>query len=217
MDDAVLRQNVLDELEFEPSINAAHIGVTAENGVVTLSGHVGSYAEKVAAEHAAQRVKGVLGIAQEIAVRYGPLVKSSDDEIASRAVNILRWNTVVPKDAVQVKVENGWIRLSGEVDWQFQRNTAESDVRKLSGVSGVTNDIKIKAHVQTTDVKRKIEDALKRNAEVEAHRIRVSVIGSGKIALEGTVHNWQERSTAERAAWSAPGVVAVEDRLTVAG
>jgi len=217
MDDVVLRQNVLDELEFEPSVNAAHIGVTAENGVVTLSGHVSSYAEKIAAERAAQRVKGVRGIAQEIEVRYAGSLKSSDDEIAGRAVNILRWNTVVPGDAVKVKVEDGWVKLSGEVEWQYQRSAAESDIRKLSGVAGVTNDITIKAHVQTSDVKRKIEDALKRNAEVEAQRIRVSVLGDGKIALEGTVHDWQERSTAERAAWSAPGVRAVEDRLTITG
>jgi osmotically-inducible protein OsmY len=216
MSDAALRQDIIDELDFEPSVKAAHIGVAADSGVVTLSGHVCSYAEKLAAEQAAKRVKGVRAIAQEIEVRYPNDLKTADDEIAKRAVNIMRWSAVVPKDSVQVKVQDGWVTLSGQLDWQFQRTAAETEIRRLSGVAGVINSITIKSHVQSADVKRKIEDALKRSAEVEAQSIRVSLLGNGKVALDGEVHDWQERDAVSLAAWSAPGVVSVEDRLTIA-
>jgi osmotically-inducible protein OsmY len=216
MSDTAIRQNIIDELDFEPSVKAAHIGVSVDSGVVTLSGHVCSYAEKLAAERAAKRVKGVRAIAQEIEVRYPNDLKTADDEIAKRAVNILAWSAVVPKDAVQVKVQDGWVTLSGKLDWQFQRTAAETEIRRLSGVAGVINSITIKSHVQSADVKRKIEDALKRSAEVEAQSIRVSLLGDGKVALDGEVHDWQERDAVSLAAWSAPGVVSVEDRLTIA-
>jgi osmotically-inducible protein OsmY len=216
MSDTSLRQDIIDELDFEPSVNAANIGVAVDNGVVTLSGHVHSYAEKFAAEQAVKRVKGVRAIAQEIDVRYPNDQKTADDEIAKRAVNILRWSAVVPQDAVQVKIQDGWVTLTGQVDWQFQRTDAEAEIRKLSGVAGVVNNITIKSHVQSADVKRKIEDALKRSAEVEAQGIRVSLLGNGKVALDGRVHGWQERDAVSRAAWSAPGVVSVDDRLTIA-
>lgn len=214
--DLQLRQDVLDELDFEPSVNAAHIGVTAKNGVVTLSGHVGSYAEKIAAEQAARRVVGVHGIAQEIEVRYPGDKKTADDEIADRALSVLKWNAVVPYNVVQVKVQDGWVTLLGEVDWQFQREAAESGIRRLSGVAGVRNDITLKPRVQPTDVKRKIEDALKRSAEVEAAAIHISSLGNGKVALEGKVHDWQERDAVKRAAWSTAGVTSIEDRLQIA-
>lgn len=216
MNDTQLRQNIIDELEFEPSVNAAHIGVAVNNGVVTLTGHVGSYAEKVAAEQAARRVKGVRAIAQEMEVRYPSDKKTADEDIAARALNILRWNTVVPAEKVQVKVQDGWMTLTGEVDWQFQRSSAESQLLKLSGVAGIINDITIKSRVQPQDIKRKIEDALKRSAEIEAQRIRVSVWDGGKVSLEGKVHDLQERYTVENAAWSAPGVTLVEDNLAIA-
>jgi osmotically-inducible protein OsmY len=215
MSDAQIRQDILDELDFEPSVNAAHIGVAVDNGVVTLTGHVSNYSEKFAAERATQRVKGVRAIAQEIEVRYPSDKKTADDEIAKRALNILRWSALVPQE-IQVKVQNGWVTLSGQVDWQYQRSAAESDIRKLSGVTGVINSITLKSRVQSQDVKRKIEDALKRSAEVEAGRIRVSVLGDGKITLEGNVHDWQERFAVENAAWAAPGVTDVEDRLVIA-
>ena len=216
MRDIELRQHVLDELDYDPRVETAHIGVTAENGVVTLSGHVGSYAEKLAAEQAARRVKGVHGLAQEIEVRFSSDKKTADDEIASRAVSILRWSAVLPTDAVQVKVQKGWVGLSGEVDWQYQRTAAENAVRKLSGVVGVVNSITLKPRVQAEDVQRRIENALKRHAELNAHDIKVSVMGGGRVALDGHVHDWQERYAVERAAWSAPGVLKVEDRLTIA-
>ncbi len=214
MDDLDLRQLVIDELDFEPSINAANIGVSAEKGVVTLTGHVASYVEKIAAERAALRVKGVKAIAQEIEVRYPDHQKRSDDEIAQRAVNILHWSVQVPEGSIHVKVEKGWVTLTGAVEWQYQRLAAESAVRKLSGISGVSNLIEIRPRVAAADVHRKIMDSLKRNAELEADSIRVTV-DNDKVTLEGKVKAWYERGLAERAAWSAPGVKVVEDRLTL--
>jgi len=216
MRDIELRQLVLDELDFDPRVNAAHIGVSADNGVVTLTGHVGSYAEKLAAEQAARRVKGVHALAEEIEVRFPSDKKTADDEIAARALSILRWSAVLPPDAIQVKVQHGWVSLSGEVEWQFQRRAAESAVRKLSGVVGVVNSLTIRPRVQASDVKRKIEDALKRNAEIHARGIRVSVLDGGHVTLDGQVQDWRERDAVERAAWSAPGVVRIDDHLTVA-
>lgn len=216
MSDTQLRRYIIDELEFEPSVNAAHIGVAVDNGVVTLTGHVGSYAEKIAAERAARRVKGVRAIAQEIEVRYPSDKRTADDDIAARALNILRWSAVVPAEKVQLKVQDGWLTLTGEVDWQFQRTSAESALRKLSGVAGVINNITLTSRVQPQDIKQRIENALKRSAEIEAQRIRVSVWDGGKVSLEGKVHDWQERYSAEKAAWSAPGVTSVEDNLAIA-
>ncbi len=215
MTDSQIQQDVLDELDFEPSVIAAHIGITVKNGVVTLSGHVGSYVEKIAAERAARRVKGVHAIAQEIDVRYPSDKKTADDEIAARALSILRWNAVVPYDAVLIKVQDGLVTLTGEVDWQFQRLAAESSIRRLSGVAGVVNAMTIKSRVKPADIKRRIENALKRSAEVEAQAIRVSSLGGGRVALEGRVHDWREREAVKRAAWSAAGVLAVDDRLDI--
>ena len=214
MEDKVLRQFIIDDLNFEPSIDSANIGVAVEKGVVTLSGHVATYAEKIAAERTVQRVKGVKAIAQEIEVRYPDQAKRSDDEIAQRALDILKWSVQLPADRIQVKVEKGRVTLSGTVPWQYQRLAAESAVRKLSGIRGVTNLIEIKPHVAASDVQRKIMDSLKRNAEVEADSIRV-VVNNDKVTLEGKVKTWYERELAERAAWSAPGVTMVEDRLTL--
>jgi osmotically-inducible protein OsmY len=211
-----LRQDILDELEFEPSVNAAHIGVAVEGRVATLSGHVGSYAEKLAALAAVRRVRGVQAIADEIEVRYASNKKSSDDEIAKRAVDILGWDTVVPSGSIQVTVRDGWVTLSGDVDWFYQKKAAEDDVRKLTGVNGVVNNIMIKPHARADDIKRKIEDALKRHAEIEAKAIRVTVRDNDRVLLEGKAGNWNERYAVENAAWSAAGVRSVEDRITVA-
>jgi osmotically-inducible protein OsmY len=213
MSDTQLRKDILDELDYEPSVKATNIGVAVENDVVTLTGHVSSYAEKIAAEQAVRRVKGVRAIAQEIEVRFPSDKKTGDDEIAKRALDILRWS-LVPSDAVKLTVQNGLIRLSGEVEWQYQKRSAEDSVRKLSGIVGVINDIKIKPLVSVPDVKQKIEDALKRSAEVEARAIRVTVRDGGNIVLEGKVHDWLERDAVENAAWSAPGVTTVQDLLS---
>jgi len=216
MTDSILRQDIIDELEFDPSFDGEHIGVAVDRNVVSLTGHVNSYAEKVAAIAAARRVKGVLAIAENIEVRYPFQKQAADDQIAKRASDILNWDILIPKGAVDVLVQDGWVTLSGNVDWYYNKTAAEDDVRKLSGVRGVTNKITIKPRVEAANVKAKIESALKRHAEVEAKAIRVIVQGGNKVVLEGKVDNWDERRAVENAAWSAAGVASVEDRLTIA-
>ncbi len=215
MSDRTLKQAVEDELEWEPSIDAEHIGVTAEDGVVTLTGHVGSYTEKFTAEKAARRVKGVRGIAQEIEIRFPSDKKTADDQIAKRALDIIAWNSTIPKDKVQVKVQGGFVTLSGQVDWQYQRADAEYAVRKLAGIKGLANEIQVKPKVQAIDVKQRIENALKRNADLEASSIKVSVL-NGRVTLDDKVKALYERDLAERTAWSAPGVISVEDHISIA-
>jgi osmotically-inducible protein OsmY len=212
--DTTLRQTIIDELEWEPSIEAAHVGVAVDKGVVTLSGHVASYAEKLAVEKAVRRIKGVHAIAEELEVRYAGMKQTADDQIAKRVLDILAWQAFVPKDSVKVKVERGWVTLTGQVDWFYQKSEAEKSVRKLSGVAGIVNLIELKTRVEAGDVKKRIQDALKRNAEIEAKNIRVSVTG-GKVTLEGKVDAWAERERVERTVWSAPGVIAVDDRIVI--
>lgn len=213
--DRQLQQDVEAELSWEPSVDAAHIGVAAKDGVITLSGHVPTYAEKVAAERAARRVKGVRAIAQEIDVRYASSANTADDEIARRVTQLLSWDVFVPHEEVQAKVEKGWVTLTGTVDWQYQKASAEKDVTKIGGVRGVTNLIAVKPSVETGDVRRKIEDAFKRNANLEASGITVQADGS-KVILGGKVRAWYERGLAEQAAWGAPGVTQIEDRIALA-
>lgn len=215
MSDIRLRQDILAELEYEPSIDAANIGVTVEDGVVTLTGHVHSFAEKHTAERVAQRVKGVRAIAEEIEVRLPENKKTADDEIASRVVKILTWGAAIAelKD-IQVKVENGYVTLEGTVDFYFQRNAAESLVRRLTGITGVDNRLRIRPMMDVLDIRHGIREALKRNAEIEAENIDVEVSGS-HVTLRGKVQSRRERAVAERAAWSARGVTAVEDLLTI--
>ncbi|MDJ0389512.1 BON domain-containing protein [Roseomonas sp. E05] len=212
--DRDLQQRVLDELAWEPSVEAAHIGVAVRDGVVTLSGHVSSYSEKLAAEQAVGRVRGVRAVAQEIQVRLPYERKTGDDEIAGRAVQILGWDAVVPRDAVRVKVEDGLVTLTGEVEWQFQRTAAERAVQKLGGVVGVVNLIRVQAKAQPADIRQRIEEALRRDAELEAGRLTVSV-ADGRVVLGGHVRSPRERQAAERAAWAAPGVREVEDRISI--
>ncbi|KQO78281.1 MULTISPECIES: BON domain-containing protein [unclassified Methylobacterium] len=212
MTDKDLRRDVLDELDFDPSLDAAEIGIAVSNGVVTLTGHVGSYAEKVEAERAAKRVKGVRAIAQEIQVRLPDAKKIEDDQIAARALAILDWSVHLPKDAIQVKVAQGWVTLTGAVPWQYQAMGAEAAVRKLSGVFGVTNLVEVRPDVQPTAVKAKILEAFRRNALFEADAIKVSVEGD-RVTLEGAVTVGIERDAAERAAWSVPGVRTVVDHI----
>ncbi|CAN7580536.1 BON domain-containing protein [Mesorhizobium amorphae] len=214
MTDITLRQNILDELEFEPSIDAAHIGVAVEDGIVTLTGHVSSFWEKTTAENVVKRVKGVKGIAEEIEVRLVGQKGTADDEIAKRAVNAVTWNVSIPRDKVQVKVHDGWITLMGKLEWQYQKNAAAEAVRGLAGVVGVANQIEITPRASVPDIKKRIENALKRDAETEAQAIRVNVL-DGKVTLEGKVRAWSERQAAERAAWSSPGVRTVDDRISI--
>lgn len=214
MSDNSLQQDIIDELDFEPSIDAAHVGVAVDNGVVTLTGHVSTYGQKASIERVVRRVRGVKAIAQEIEVRPIGAHRTADDEIAKRALNVITWNAVIPDGLVQVKVEKGWVTLSGKVDWRYQRNAVEDAVRDLHGVVGVSNQIEIMPRVSSSDVKARIEAALKRNAEVEAKRINVAV-DDGTVTLDGHVQAWAERTAAENAAWSVAGVKRVEDRISV--
>ena len=182
--------------------------------MVTLTGFVASYAEKTMAERAARRVKGVKAIAEEIEVRLPSDTKRADDEIAARAIDILKWQVGVPADRIKVKVEKGVVTLTGEVDWQFQRTEADHVVHKLSGVFDVLNQIRVASPIHAIEVKEKIERALRRSAELEAARITVETEGS-RVILKGRVRAWYERDIAERAAWSAPGVTEVLDRMTI--
>lgn len=214
MDDKQLRLDIIDELDWEPSVDSKNIAVAVQNGVVTLTGHVPNFAQKVTAENTVKRVHGVRAIAQELEVRPPHTATRADDEIAKRAVDILNWDVTVPKNAVQVKIQDGWVTLSGEVDWHYQREAAEDNVRKLSGVVGLTNLIALKPHVQSSDVKRRIEEALKRNALSEANAIRIEAL-DGKVTLEGHVKSWHDREVIESAVWAAPGVRKVDDRVTI--
>ncbi len=216
MNELQLRQYVLDELEYEPSLDAAHIGVAVTDNVVTLTGYVGTYAEKLAAVDSARRIRGVHAIADEIEVRHPSDKKTADDEIAKRALAILNWDALVPASLVKVTVRDGWVTLTGTLNWYYQKTRAEDAVRKLSGVRGIFNNIELKPRVAASDVKRKIEEALKRHAEVEAKAIRISVVDNDKVILEGKVDNWEEKGAVRYAAWAAPGVRSVEDRLTIA-
>ena len=215
MNDIELRQNVIDELEFEPSIDSANIGVTAENGVVTLSGHVTSYLQKMDAERAVWRVKGVKAIAQELDVRLPWDKKVNDDEIAKRALDILAWSTLVPSDSIKVLVRDGWVTLSGRVNWNYQRDAAAREVRKLTGVLGLVNNITLEPAAQKIDIRQRVMAALKRHAEIEAARINVDVDSAGSVKLSGLVDDWEERRAVERAVWSAPGVHSIEDNIRI--
>lgn len=212
--DSPLKKSVLDELAWEPTVDAAHIGVAAKDGIVTLTGHVTNYTEKLAAERVAKRVKGVRAIVEELEVKLPSVDGRSDEDIAASALSLLRWHAGLPADRFQLKVEKGDVTLSGEVSWQYQRSMAEEDVRKIRGVRSVINTIIVKPSVQPFEVKRKIDDALQRNAELEASHISVSADGS-KVTLSGHVHTWHERDLAEQAAWSAPGVTVVTDHLRI--
>ena len=212
-DDKQLKQAVLDELSWEPSVNAAHIGVTTKDGVVTLTGHVETYSEKSAAETATRRVKDVKAVAEEIEVRLPFGVQHGDEDIAAAAIGRLKWDAAVPRDAVSVKVENGWITLTGEVDWRYQHEAAADDVRGLWGVVGVSNQITIKPKANASSIRDDIMAALHRSW-FNSKMIDVTV-QSGKVLLTGTVHSWYERDVAGSTAWAAPGTTSVENEIRV--
>lgn len=213
--DADVRADILAELRFTPDVNAEHIGVAVDHGVATLTGHVSSYAEKLAATKAVYRIRGVRAVADEIVVRMPNHRQTADDEIARRAADILRWNSGVPADAIRITVHDGWVNLEGEVDWQYQRTAAQNQVAKLSGLVGLINNITVKNRPRAADVRQSIEAAFRRNAAIHPEHIRLSVRDDGTVLLDGDVSGWTERGAAEDVAWSVPGVTAVESRLAV--
>lgn len=212
--DLELRHDITDELEWEPSLDAAEIGVTAHDGIVTLTGAAKSYTEKLTAEHAARRVRGVKAIANDIEVRLPGHAQRTDADIAAAAVEALKWKASVPQGCIQVTVTKGWITLEGEVDWQYQGDAAALAVHHLVGVRGVTNLIVVKPRVLATEVQSRIEAAFRRSAELDAHSVRVET-RDGRVTLRGDVHSWSERQEAERTAWAAPGVIQVENHIAI--
>jgi osmotically-inducible protein OsmY len=212
--DSQLQQDVMAELKWEPAVHAEQIGVEVKNGVVTLAGKVGSYTEKLNAERAAQRVHGVKALAVEMKIKLSEFGNRTDADIAESARNILGWTSSLPADAVKVKVEGGWLTLTGDVEWQYQRQDAADSVRYLSGVTGVSNQIAIKPSLSAAVVKSDIEAALKRRAAADAQAIAVDVKG-GDVTLTGTVHSWAERDLATRSAWGSSGVRKVVDKMNL--
>jgi len=212
--DAELQQDVMNELQWEPTIEAAEIGVAVKDGVVTLSGYVDSYIKKWAAERAAARVSGVRAVAEEIQVRLPSSLKRSDEDLAGAVANVLEWNVLVPHDRVKVQVQDGLVTLSGEVDWWYQKNAAEEAVRYLMGVVLFNNQITIKPPVKPLDVKDKIESAFRRNALLDSRQVTVETRG-GWVILSGSVRNWAERAEAQWTAWAAPGVSEVENNIII--
>ena len=213
--DLQIQKDVIDELRWDPSILDSEIAVAAKDGVVTLSGVVDSYAKKHAADRAAQRVSGVKAIAEDVTVRLTHTSIRTDAEIAHAAVAALKWDIQVPDEKIQVKVEDGFITLTGAVEWKFQHAAAEGAIRYLTGVKGVINLLKVQPKpVSRFEVSAKIKEALRRNAERDAERITVEA-ADGRVTLKGTVRSFAERLDAERAAWSAPGVTSVDDRIAI--
>lgn len=211
--DSELKRDVLAELSWDPLVPETRVGVAVTDGVVTLTGHLDSYAEKIAAKRAAQRVSGVKAIALELNVIPVGVHQRSDTEIAEAIEHALSWNTSVPQNRIKVLVEKGWVTLSGELDWNFQRRVVERLVRPLKGVIGITDDIRLKGVAVPVNLSHRIEDALTRQATREAKRIEIEVDGS-VVTLRGHVHSWAERNAAEGVTWSAPGVSRVNNQLT---
>lgn len=210
-----LQSEVLAELAWEPKLGASTVDVAVgPNGVVTLRGVVNTYAQKIAAERAAKRVKGVDALVNDIDVKLPMSHERTDPELASAVVRALEWDVLVPHARIRPTVSDGWVRLEGEVDWNYERAAAEDAVHHLIGVKGITNRITVKPHLSAEDVERRIEAALKRNAALEAKRIEVDA-HDGRVTLRGTVHSWNERDLAEAAAWAGPGVGSVVDELKV--
>lgn len=212
--DAQLKMDVEAELKWDPAVNATNVGVAVKDRVVTLTGHLDTYAEKFAIERAVQRVKGVQAVAIELDVKLAPGHVRSDSEIARAIESSFKWHALIPADRIQVKVEQGWVTLSGELDWEFQRRQAEGSVRNLTGVVGVSNKMTIKVTATPEDITQRIRDALTRQAVREAHHVQVSVSGR-TVTLKGKVHSWPEKSAAQGAAWSAPGITSVINHLEV--
>jgi len=213
--DSEVERDVKEELRWNPDLDATDIAVSVRKGVVTLTGFVRSYVDRLEAEAAAKRVAGVVGVANDIEVRLPSVDERPDPDMARDAVSALKVQLPFSSERIKVIVKSGWVTLEGEVEWQYQKTTAELAVRRIKGVKGVTNLIQLKPRAEPSEIKKKITDAFKRNAEVDANRIQIETNGS-EVILKGSVRSWIEREEAERVAWSAPGVTKVEDRVVVA-
>lgn len=212
--DSEIQKDVIEELKWEPMLSATEIGVAVKDSVVTLTGTVSNYSKKNAAENATWRVKGVKAVAEELEVKLADGELLTDGEVASSVINTLRWNTVIPDEQIKIKVSNGWVYLSGEVDWNFQKDAVMNAIRGLKGMRGVTNEIIVKPRVQSAKIKENIRKALERKADLEADNIRVETIGD-RVVLKGSARSWNERKAIAHAAWSTPGVALVEDRIVI--
>jgi osmotically-inducible protein OsmY len=212
--DADLKKDVIAELTWDPAVRATAIGVAVKDGVVTLTGHLETFAEKYAASRALKRVAGVKAIALELDVRLAPNHQRSDTDIAASAEQALKWNTTVPTEAVRLTVDHGWVTLQGELEWDYQRRSVEKAIRPLVGVVGISNEITLRTRPQAVDLARRIEEALTRQAIREAKQIQIAVEGN-TVKLTGKVHSWHERDAAQGVAWSAPGVRTVVNELRV--
>jgi osmotically-inducible protein OsmY len=214
--DEDIQRDVLEELKWDARVQPNEIGVAVKDGIVTLTGWVDSYVKKWAAERAALRVRGVKAVVNDIAIRLPSSAERTDADIAAEALRALKWDALIPTDRIQVTVEKGWVTLRGEVEWEYQKRAAERAVRRLAGARGVTNLITVRPRVTALpeELKRRIEEALVRNAETDARHITV-YIEDGTVILSGTVHSWWEKEEAERVAWSAPGIISVDNRIVV--
>ena len=212
--DSELERDVKDELAWHPGLDATDIAISVKKGVVTLAGYVRSYTDKLDAEIAAKRVAGVMGVANDLEVRLPHIDERPDPDIARDAVNAIKTQLPVSSEHIKVIVKNGWVTLEGQVEWQYQRSIAESAVKGLKGVKGVSNLVRLQPKAEPADIKRKIQEAFRRSAEIDASHITVEAHG-GEVVLKGKVRSWIERAEAERAAWAAPGVTHVDDRIVV--
>jgi len=215
LDDSEIRRRVLAELDWDPSVDASDVGVAVKDGVVTLTGTIPSYWQEKEVERVVKRIAGVRAVAEELTIKLPGASERSDADIAQSVLSGLRFNVAVPTNRIQVTVEKGWVTLEGQVEWQYQKAAAESEVKYLMGVKGVTNNIEIKPRVSSADVKAKIEDAFERLAQLDANQITIES-RDGKVILRGSVRSWDEREQAEQAAWAAPGVTMVENHVLVA-
>jgi osmotically-inducible protein OsmY len=212
--DIKIQEDVMEQLKWEPFLKSSEIGVAVKNGIVTLLGQVDSYSKKLAAENAAKKIAGVRAIAEDIQIGVSPTHRKTDTEIAEAVLNALKWQTMIPDEKIKVKVEDGVVRLDGEVEWEYQRTQAKLVIEDLAGIRYVLNFIKVKPQINATEIRNKINSAFKRSALIDSGKITIEVTGSN-VCLKGKVRSYAEKEDAENAVWNAPGVASVDNRLEI--